>query len=72
MVSVDSTNEDGIWNSDTEIKIDKYGYVIKNGVKTKEFWDGKILSELSPKRMKVRNISGDELVVKIDSKKTTM
>lgn len=39
-LSVDCIAADGEWHSDSEIKIDKLGYVILNGVKTKEFWDG--------------------------------
>jgi adenine-specific DNA-methyltransferase len=63
MVALDYENDSGAWHSSTEIKIDKLGYMIKDGVKTKTFWDGKIFSEKQPKRLKVRNISGDETVV---------
>ena len=52
----------GEWHSDSEIKIDKLGYVIRNGVKTKDFWDGAITSEQKPLRLKIRNICGDETV----------
>lgn len=51
------------WHSDSEIKIDKLGYVIKNGVKTNEFWDTCIYSEEKPLRMKIRNICGDETIM---------
>ena len=61
-LSVDCTSADGIWHSDSEIKIDKLGYVIRNGVKTKEFWDGTITSDKQPLRLKIRNICGDETV----------
>ncbi len=47
-------------------KIDKLGYVIKDGTKTKEFWDGKIASDKKPKRIKIRNISGDETIKEIE------
>ncbi|MFN2596060.1 MAG: site-specific DNA-methyltransferase, partial [Pyrinomonadaceae bacterium] len=60
LVSLDCTNTEGVWQSDVEIKIDKNGYVSRNGVKTREFWDGKIKSETKPSRLKVRNIAGDE------------
>jgi adenine-specific DNA-methyltransferase len=60
-VSKDS-NSVTIWDSTTEIKIDKYGYVIENGEKTKLFWDGKIKASLKPLRMKIRNIAGDESI----------
>ena len=61
-LSLDCSKSDGVWHSDSEIKIDKLGYVIKNGEKTKEFWDACIYSEQQPKRLKIRNICGDENV----------
>ena len=61
-ISLDCENEAGPWHSSTEIKIDKLGYVIKNGVKSKEFWDATISSDKKPLRIKVRNISGDETI----------
>lgn len=66
-ISVDCTSSEGEWHSDSEIKIDKLGYVIKNGTKTKEFWNGKISCEKQPLRLKIRNICGDETVWKIDN-----
>lgn len=63
LISLDCTNKDGIWKSDAEIKIDKNGYIILNGVKTKDFWNAKIVSEKMPLRIKVRNIAGDESVI---------
>ena len=64
-LSLDCTSVDGEWHSDSEIKIDKNGYVIVNGTKTKDFWDGKIRSEKKPLRLKIRNICGDETVWEI-------
>ena len=61
-LSVDCTSSDDEWHSDSEIKIDKNGFVIVNGNKTKEFWDGHIRSEKKPFRLKIRNICGDETV----------
>ncbi len=61
-ISIDCKNKDGVWHSNTEIKIDRKGYVIKNGKKTKEFWDGKIFSPQKPIRIKIRNIAGDESI----------
>lgn len=66
-ISVDCTSSEGEWHSDSEIKMDKLGYVIKNGTKTKEFWNGKISCEKKPLRLKIRNICGDETVWKIDN-----
>lgn len=66
-ISLDCTNADksAAWYSNSEIKIDKLGYVIKNGVKTNEFWDACIHCEEKPLRMKIRNICGDETVFMI-------
>ena len=61
-ISVDCTSAEGEWHSDSEIKIDKLGYVVCNGVKTKEFWDCRITSDNKPLRLKIRNICGDETV----------
>ena len=61
-LSVDGTSTEGKWNSDSEIKIDKNGFVVVNGNKTKDFWDGKIRCEQKPLRLKIRNICGDETV----------
>lgn len=61
-LSVDCTAAEGEWHSDSEIKIDKNGFVVVNGNKTKDFWDGKIRCEQKPLRLKIRNICGDETV----------
>ena len=65
-LSLDCIADEGEWHSDSEIKIDKLGYVIENGKKTKTFWDGTIYSEKRPLRLKIRNICGDETVWKIE------
>ena len=61
-LSIDCTAAEGEWHSDSEIKIDKNGFVVVNGNKTKNFWDGKIRCEQKPLRLKIRNICGDETV----------
>lgn len=63
-VSLDCTSADpnAPWHSDAEIKIDRLGYVIRNGVKSQEFWDAAITSDARPLRLKIRNICGDETV----------
>lgn len=51
------------WHSDHEIRIDgKTSYMVKDGVKTNDFWDACIYSEDKPMRMKIRNICGDETI----------
>lgn len=65
-VSLDCTSESGAWHSDSEIKIDgKTSCITVNGEKKKEFWDGTICSKKKPLRLKVRNICGDESIIKI-------
>lgn len=61
-LSLDCSAAQGEWHSDSEIKIDKNGHVIRNGEKTIEFWDGTICGEKNPLRLKIRNICGDETV----------
>ena len=61
-VSVDCTSVEGQWHSDSEIKIDKLGYVILGGQKTKDFWNAKIHAPKPPLRLKIRNICGDETI----------
>ena len=62
-LSLDGTSASGAWHSDAEIKIDKKGFVMRDGAKTKDFWDAKIASTRSPLRLKIRNIAGDESVI---------
>jgi adenine-specific DNA-methyltransferase len=65
LVSLDCTASKGQWHADSEIKIDKNGFVIRDGKKTKEFWDAKISGKKKPLRMKVRNIAGDESILRL-------
>lgn len=54
------------WHSDVEIKIDKAGYMIRNGKKTNTLWDGTITTDDNahkPLRLKIRNICGDETII---------
>jgi len=66
LISLDCENTKEAWHSTTEIKIDKLGYTIQNGIKTKTIWNAKITSPTKPKRLKIRNISGDETVKEIE------
>jgi adenine-specific DNA-methyltransferase len=65
LISLDCIHKEGIWKSYTELKIDKNGFVTLDSNKTKEFWDGKIRSYKKPLRMKIRNISGDEIIISL-------
>ena len=66
-ISLDCTDADkqAPWHSDAEIKIDRLGYVIRNGKKTQDFWDATIHCDNKPLRMKIRNICGDETVFQL-------
>lgn len=66
-VSLDCKNADknAVWESSSEIKITKNSSIVRNGIKIKEFWNGKITCAKKPLRLKVRNICGDESVVEI-------
>lgn len=68
LVSLDCTSADlgSPWHSDAEIFIDRLGYVRRDGVETKAFWDGTIASGRRPLRLKVRNICGDETVYPLE------
>ncbi|MHC0037910.1 DNA methyltransferase [Pseudoneobacillus sp. C159] len=65
-ISLDCRNSKGVWCSDYELKITKTGLVIRNGVQTKDFWDGTIQFHEAPKRIKIRNICGDETILSIE------
>lgn len=66
-LSLDCTSADASspWRSDSEILIDRLGYVRKNGIDTKTFWDGTITSDNKPLRLKIRNICGDETIYQL-------
>ena len=66
-LSLDSTsaNPSSPWRSDSEILIDRLGYVRNNGIDTKSFWDGTITSDNKPLRLKIRNICGDETIYQL-------
>ena len=66
-VSFDCKNIDknAAWESNSETKITKNSSIVKNGIKTKEFWNGKITSTKRALRLKVHNTYGDESVVEI-------
>ncbi len=65
-ISIDATSSSGEWHSDSEIKIDKNGYVSINNIPTKAFWDGTLKSDKKPLRIKIRNICGDEVVMEVN------
>ena len=67
LVSLDCTSAEGSWHADAEIKIDKNGFTIRDGKKTKTLWDMTISTERKPLRLKVRNIAGDESILNLQT-----
>lgn len=67
MISLDCTSADdnAPWHSDSEIKIERDSTATINGRRTSDFWDGTIHSDLHPLRMKIRNICGDETIIRL-------
>ena len=63
-VSLDcySAAKEAEWHSDCEIRIAPLGYVVREGVRTQQLWDGTVSCAQQPLRMKIRNICGDETV----------
>lgn len=59
------------WHSDSEIKIEKDSTVTINGRTTSDFWDGTILADTKPLRMKIRNICGDETIIALTEQNNT-
>ena len=67
-ISIDCTRKTGAWHSDTEILIDKFGFVRLNGTKTNKYWNGSIACSKKPLRIRLRNICGDETVIGMEMK----
>ena len=65
-ISLDCTNKDGVWNSDSEVKIEYTSKLTINGKKSDDYWNGKVYSAQKPLRIKVRNICGDETIYNIE------
>lgn len=61
-VDCETADKNAPWHSSVELKITKEGFVTTNGVKSKNLWDGTITAIQKPKRLKIRNICGDETV----------
>ena len=64
-VAADCTSATGPFHADRDLRVDKLGRVILDGVKTGEFWDGTLSLPRKPLRLRFRNICGDETVVAV-------
>jgi adenine-specific DNA-methyltransferase len=66
-LSLDCVAFDGPWHSSAEAKIDAKNRLILSGVRQIGRWDGSLLCATAPKRLRLRNVAGDELTVALPS-----
>jgi hypothetical protein len=62
-LSLDCEAAEGPWHSTVEVRIDMKNRLIQNGVRQSTPWDGTLLCAATPKRLRVRNVAGDECTV---------
>lgn len=62
-LSVDCVAAEGAWTSSAEAKVDVKNRLTVNGVRQPHPWDGSLLCQNVPKRLRVRNVAGDEVTV---------
>ena len=62
-VAADCTSATGPFHADRDLRVDKLGRVVLDGVKTSDLWDGTLSLPVRPLRLRFRNICGDETVV---------
>ena len=64
-IAADCTSASGPFHADHDLRIDKLGRVILDGVKTDALWDGTLSLPAKPLRLRFRNICGDESIVAV-------
>lgn len=64
-VAADCTSSDGPFHADRDLKLDKLGRVVLDGVKTGDFWNSTLALPSKPLRLRFRNICGDETIVPV-------
>ena len=64
-VAADCTASVGPFCADRDLRIDKLGRVVLDGVKSGALWDGTLSLPAKPLRLRFRNICGDETVVAV-------
>ena len=62
-LSVDCAAAEGAWTSSAEAKVDVKNRLTVNGVRQPHKWDGSLLCQNQPKRLRVRNVAGDEVTI---------
>jgi adenine-specific DNA-methyltransferase len=64
-LSLDCVAADGPWHSSVEAKIDVKNRLTLNGVRQTTAWNGTLLCAAEPRRLRVRNVAGDELTLSL-------
>lgn len=64
-VAADCSSAGGPFRADRDLRVDKLGRVVLDGVKTSDLWDGTLSLSSKPLRLRFRNICGDETVVAV-------
>lgn len=64
-VAADCSSSIGPFHADRDLRIDKFGRVVLDGIKTNTFWDGTLSLPAKPLRLRFRNICGDETIVTV-------
>ncbi len=65
-IAADCTAKDGPFHADRDLRIDRLGRCVLDGVKTDQLWDGALTLSAKPLRLRFRNICGDESVIVVE------
>ena len=65
-IAVDCTSSNGPFHADRDLRLDKGGHIVQDGVKTDTLWDGTLALPTKPMRIRFRNICGDESIIPVD------
>ena len=64
-VAADCSSASGPFRADRDLRVDKLGRVVLDGVKSGALWDGTLSLPAKPLRLRFRNICGDETIVAV-------
>ena len=65
-VAADCTSDSGPFRADRDLRIDKLGRAVLDGVKSTGLWDGTLSLPAKPLRLRFRNICGDESMITVE------
>lgn len=66
-IAADCTAAEGPFHADRDLRIDKTGRVILDGAKSGDHWDGTLSLPSKPRRLRFRNICGDESIFPVEN-----